>query len=119
MVYRDDENLEILYANKRLVEIYECSSLEEFRKFTGNSFKGCVHEDDWEFVNETIAAQIEISDGYDYVRYRARTAKGNIVAVEDFGRLVESRIDGNMFYVFIIDIEKKERIYRNHMLGYV
>ncbi len=119
LVYRDDEKQEILYANKRLIQIYECENLEEFRKFTGNSFKGCVLEEEWEYVQNTIATQVEISEGYDYVRYRARTAKGNIIAVEDFGRLVESPEEGNMFYVFIIDIEKKERIYRNHVLGFV
>ena len=113
LVYRDNETLEILFANKRLMSIYECDTLEEFRTLTGNSFKGCVHPDDWEHVKETIAKQIDISDGYDYIRYRATTAKGNIRLIEDFGRLVHSPDDGDIFYVFIIDYENKEKIYED------
>ena len=107
LVYRDNETQEILYANKKLMEIYECSTLEEFRRFTGNSFRGCVYEADWELVQLKIVNQLELSSGYDYVRYRARTAKGNIRLIEDFGRLVRTPDDGDIFYVFIIDLETK------------
>ena len=107
LVYRDNESQEILYANKKLMEIYECSTLEEFRRFTGNSFRGCVFKDDWELVQLKIANQLELSGGYDYVKYRALTAKGNIRLIEDFGRLVRSPDDGDMFYVFLIDLENK------------
>ena len=113
LVYRDNEAQEILYANKKVQEIYECSSLEEFRILTGNSFKGCVLPSDWELVQSTIDRQIDISAGYDYVQYRARTAKGRIIKVEDFGRLVHSADDGDIFYVFIIDLDNKELIFQN------
>ena len=111
LVYRDNESQEILYANKKLQEIYDCESLEEFRKLTGNSFRGCVFDEDWEIVQSTINSQVGISDGYDYVQYRAKTAKGRIIMIEDFGRLVHSDDDGNIFYVFIVDLENKEKIY--------
>lgn len=111
LLYRDNDEQEILYANKRLWKIYECESLEEFRKFTGNSFRGCVHPDDWDKIQRTIYEQVEISEGYDYVRYRIKTAKGNIKVIEDFGRLVHSKNDGNIFYVFMIDFEAKEKLW--------
>ena len=111
LLYRDNENLEILYANTRLLKIYDCESLEEFRKFTKNSFKGCVHPEDWEEVQKTIYEQIEVSAGYDYVRYRIKTAKGHIKIIEDFGRLVHSKEEGNIFYVFIIDFVEKEKLW--------
>ena len=113
LVYRDNEAQEILYANKKVQEIYECSSLEEFRILTGNSFKGCVLPSDWELVQSTIDRQIDISAGYDYVQYRAKTAKGRTIMIEDFGRLVHSPDDGDLFYVFIIDLENKEKTYKN------
>lgn len=111
LLYRNNEQLEILYANTRLWKIYECNSLEQFKKFTGNSFRGCVHPDDWENVQKTIYEQIGISDGYDYVRYKIRTAQGNIKIVEDFGRLVHSKDEGDIFYVFIIDFVEKEKLW--------
>ena len=111
LLYRNNETQEILYANSRLWKIYECESLEQFKKFTGNSFKGCVYHKDWDKVQKTIYEQIEISEGYDYVRYRIKTAKGNIKIVEDFGRLVHSKDDGDIFYVFIIDFVEKEKLW--------
>ena len=111
LLYRNNEQLEILYANTRLWKIYECESLEQFKKFTGNSFRGCVHPDDWDNVQKTIYEQVDISDGYDYVRYKIQTAKGNIKIVEDFGRLVHSKDEGDIFYVFIIDFLAKEKLW--------
>ena len=111
LVYRANESQEILYANKRVLEIYECETLDEFRKFTGNSFKGCVIDEDRDTTQKLIENQIESSNGYDYVLYKARTAKGNIRMIEDFGRLVHSESDGDIFYVFMIDLEDKEKIY--------
>ena len=113
LVYKDNEAQEILYANKRILEIYECETLEEFRIFTGNSFRGCVLPKDWDIVQSIINEQISISHGYDYVQYRAKTAKGQIRLIEDFGRLVHSPDDGDIFYVFMIDLEDKEKIYHN------
>ena len=52
LLYRNNEQLEILYANTRLLKMYECESLEQFKKFTGNSFRGCVHPDYWENVHK-------------------------------------------------------------------
>ena len=112
LLYRDNEEQEILYANSKLLQIYECNSLDEFRRLTGNSFKGCVHEEDIDIVNEVIHAQIEISEGFDYVRYRIKTAKGNIKVVEDFGQLVHTETD-DIFYVFIIDFEHKEKLWES------
>ena len=111
LLYRNNEQLEILYANTRLWKIYECESLEQFKKLTGNSFRGCVHPDDWGNVQKTIYEQIEISDGYDYVRYKIKTAAGNIKVVEDFGRLAHSKDEGDIFYVFIIDFLEKEKLW--------
>lgn len=111
LLYRNNEQLEILYANTRLLKMYECESLEQFKKFTGNSFRGCVHPDDWENVHKTIYEQIEISEGYDYVRYKILTAKGNTKIVEDFGRMVHSEEEGDIFYVFMIDFVAKEKLW--------
>ena len=112
LVYRDNEAQEILFANKRVQEIYECESLEEFRAFTKNSFRGCVFDHDWEMVQTTINDQLSSSNGYDYIQYRARTAKGRLIMIEDFGRLVHSPDDSDIFYVFIIDLGKKKRIHQ-------
>jgi PAS domain-containing protein len=113
LVYRNDDSGEILFANKRLLEIYECDSMEEFREFTGNSFRGCVHEDDYDIVIQSIEKEIEDQDEYDYVQYRALTKGGNIKIIEDYGRLLHSTNNGDLFYVFMLDYEQKHQIYKS------
>ncbi len=110
LVYRANENADIIYANKQLIDMYECDNMEDFKNFTGGSFKGCVHKDDYETINNLIKSEIEESE-YDYVQYRALTKTGKTIIVEDFGRLRHSSNDGDMFYVFMIDLNEKQTIY--------
>ena len=59
-----------------LVRLFGCSDAEQFRALTGNTFKGIVHPDDWEWVSASISEQMERSDS-DYVRYRIIRADGD------------------------------------------
>lgn len=116
--YHADDDLSVLSLNKELMTIYECDSQDEFRQFTGNSFKGMVHPDDLESVLEEIDSQIENSN-IDYVEYRIITKKGNIKYIQNYGRFLNTDNYGGIFYVFIYDItaeklqkeaEEKERL---------
>lgn len=111
LVYRNNENQEIMFANKMLMDLYECSSMQEFREFTGNSFKGLVYPDDWYFIQECIEQQIKDYAGYDYIMYRAITKTGKMILVEDYGRLCVSDDDGELFYVFMLDYGRKQENY--------
>ena len=42
-IYKTDETGELLYANEAVCRIYGCHSQEEFREFTGFTFRGMVH----------------------------------------------------------------------------
>ncbi len=109
LVYRNDEKQQILFANRRILELYECDDMREFMEFTGESFKGCVHPNDWYFIQECIDQQIRDNDGYDYIQYRALTKNGNTVLIEDYGRLSVSDDDGEVFYVFMLDYQNKQK----------
>ncbi len=111
LVYRNNDNLDIVFANQRLINIFGCRTMEEFRLFTGNSFRGCVYEEDWKFIQECIDRQVNEYDGYDYVQYRARTKDGKIKYIEDYGRLYHAENGEELFYVFMLDLEEKERNY--------
>lgn len=103
-VYRADGNEEILFANKKTLEIFECSSYHEFLQLTGGTFKGLVYDEDYEKTNQSIWKQIdnyEANKNVDHVIYRVKTAKGNIKELDDFGNLVEDEQLGRLFYVFI------------------
>ena len=110
LVYRAKAPYEILYANNQLLSLYECESLEELRNFTGNSFKGCVADEDWEAVQTTIKRQLALSNDFDYLQFRIKTAKGTTKLLENYGRLITSADDGDSFYVFVLDVMQKERL---------
>ena len=110
LVYRAKAPYEILYANNQLLRLYECESLEELRNFTGNSFKGCVADEDWDEVQTTIKRQLALSNDFDYLQFHIKTAKGTTRMLENYGRLVTSADDGDSFYVFVLDVMQKERL---------
>ena len=110
LVYRAKAPYEILYANNQFMQLYECDSLDELRSFAGNSFKGCVVDEDWDGLQQTIKNQLALSNDFDYVQFRAKTARGNVKQLENYGRLIPSVDDGDSFYVFVVDVKQKERV---------
>lgn len=111
LIYRAGQGEEIIYANRGLLRIFQCKTLEEFRAHTGNSFQGLVHPEDLKAVEESIQSQIEASQyDLDYVEYRIRRKDGAIRWIEDYGHFVHSESAGDIFYVFLGDAtEKRER----------
>lgn len=111
-IYHADGNEEIIYANKALLRIFMCDTMKEFRQLTGNSFRGLVHPEDLEEVEESIRDQIDKSQyDLDYVEYRIIRKDGAIRWLEDYGHFVRSKSSGDIFYVFVGDsTEKRERL---------
>ena len=108
LIYRADGNEEIIYANKALLRIFQCDSMDEFREMTGNTFKGLVHPEDLEEVEESITNQIKGSQfDLDYVEYRITARDGSIRWIEDYGHFVHSDKVGDLFYVYIADATEK------------
>jgi len=111
LIYYAKEPEEIIYANQALLRIFQCSTMEDFRAFTGNTFRGMVHPDDRDAIEESIYAQVEASQyDLDYVEYRIIRKDGTVRWLEDCGHYVHRRELGDIFYVFLWDAtEKHER----------
>lgn len=108
-MYRADGEEEIIYANTAMLRLFNCSTMEEFREWTGNSFKGIVHPDDLLRVEASIRQQIKESHyDLDYVEYRIIARNSEIRWVEDYGHFIHSEAaGGDVFYVFIADATEK------------
>lgn len=105
LIYRADEKEEIIYANQALFRIFNCDNLKEL---TGNSFKGMVHPDDLEKVEQSIKEQILHSQyDLDYVEYRIIQKGGEIRWIDDYGHFIRSHTVGDIFYVFVGDATEK------------
>ncbi len=105
-IYKDDESLELIYANHMVFDIFGCDDLEDFKALTGYTFKGLVHPDDYDSVDEALKDQIERGDN-DYLEYRIIRKDGSIRWVDDHGHFTETEAYGGIFYVFISDITDK------------
>ncbi len=111
MIYRAHGAEEIIYANRGLLRILRCDSWEQFQKLTGGSFRGLVHPEDLDEVEESIKRQIADSQyDLDYVEYRVICRDGTISWIEDYGHFAHGESMGDFFYVFLGDAtEKKDR----------
>lgn len=108
LIYHADSSEEIIYANKALLRIFQCSTLCEFRELTRNSFQGFVYPKDLEAVEQSIREQIANSQyDLDYVEYRIQRKDGKIRWMEDYGHFIHSDTVGDIFYVFIGDATEK------------
>ncbi len=112
LIYRADGDEEILYANRGLLRLLQCEDMAQFREMTGNSFRGLVHPDDLEQVEESIARQISASHyDLDYVEYRVIRRDGTVRWIEDYGHFANIPSAGGIFYVFLGDAtEKRDRL---------
>ena len=111
-IYHADGDEQLIYANRSMLRIFNCETLQEFRELTGNSFRGIVHPEDLEAVEKSIWEQIAHSQyDLDYVEYRIIQKGGQIRWIEDYGHFLHSETIGDVFYVFAADAtEKRNRI---------
>ena len=94
--------------NKKLCEIFGCANEQEFRQLTGNSFKGIVHPDEYEEVENNIRRQIaSSSDNIDHVTYHFIRKDGTVGMLDDYGHFSNSETYGEIYYVFVQDISKQ------------
>ena len=109
-IYKADGKEELLYANQAVCHIFGCDTLEEFKAFTGYTFRGMVHPGDYERISASIRDQIRTSrHDLDYVEYRIIRRDGEIRWIDDYGHYVESEVHEGLFYVFISDITDKRQ----------
>lgn len=108
-IYHADGKEELIYANDAMVRLFNCESVEEFRELTGNSFRGIVHPEDLELVEQSIKEQIaQSSYDLDYVEYRIVAKGGGIRWIDDYGHFIRSAVAGDIFYVFAGDATEKK-----------
>ncbi len=113
-IYHADGNEEFIYISSQMVKIMGCGTEEEFRRYTGNSFRGLVHPDDLEATEAAINHQINSNSGMtDRVKYRIIKADGQMIWIDETGHFVHSEVYGDIFYVFVIEVTD-EHDHRTH-----
>ena len=107
-IYKADEKKELLYANKAVWNIFGCGSLEEFKAYSGYSFRGMVHPEDYEKAVSAKEERIKAGQsGPDSVEYRIIRKDGEIRWIDDFSHYMDAEVYHGLYYVFISDITSK------------
>ncbi len=110
-LYKAEEPYELLYANRAVLRIYGCDTLEEFQALTGFTFRGMVHPDDFDAVKASIEQQIIMTeDQTDYAEYRIIRRDGRIRWIDDYGHYAGTKVYGGIYTVFISDITEKREL---------
>ena len=113
-VYEATEEEKLLYVGPNVVRMYGCKDLDDFMAYTGGTFKGMVHPEDYNRITNQIQAQTFLGEKrHDYVRYRILPKGGEVRYIEDFGHLLHSADGKDYFYVFILDVDQNEYFNRN------
>ncbi|MCR5107395.1 MAG: PAS domain-containing protein [Lachnospiraceae bacterium] len=112
-IYKEADKRELIYASKRVLEIFGCENLAEFKELTGYTFDGMVYKEDFDRIQASIDSQIDSDEGdsMDYVVYRIVRKDGEIRWVDDYGHYSYSPEYGDVYYVFISDITDKKKMH--------
>ena len=113
-MYKAEEPLELIYANRATLRIFGCDTLEQFKELTGYTFRGLVHPEDFEAIQNSINSQIEETgadeEKLDFVEYRITRRDGSVRYVTDYGRLAQMPGYGSVYIVFINDDTERRRV---------
>ncbi|MBQ5431521.1 MAG: EAL domain-containing protein [Lachnospiraceae bacterium] len=104
MIYRAEGDQEILQINQGLLEIFECSTYEEFQEWTSGSFHGFVYHEDLDRVSALIRRQIAHQEtAFLHATFRIKTKKWHLKHVEAFGQLHYDSMHGDVIRFFLAD----------------
>lgn len=102
VVYKADATGEILYANKALIELFECKDFEDFLNATNGSFRSAIVPDELEYVESNIERQMaQNRKKYDHIFFHILTKNSRAVYVEGYGKMVEDEEHGEVYYAFL------------------
>ncbi|MBR6159995.1 MAG: EAL domain-containing protein, partial [Lachnospiraceae bacterium] len=94
-----DNERKIVYANKRLAEIFECESVEELLDFVGGSVNGFFTVTSEEIVmKDAVFRGNDPANFSDYTFYNIKTKKSNILRVVNHWKIDSPSENERMIY---------------------
>ncbi len=113
-IYDAEEPESINYADEMTASLFGCGSVEEFMTYTGGTFKGMVHPEDYDQLRKVIAAQQQHSSrDIDLVDYRIIRKDGEVRKIRDLAYCAFNG-DHKHYYVYMVDITDLEQFYNDN-----
>lgn len=96
---------ELIFFNDLIVSMYGCESREEFKEYTGNTFRGMILPEDLEESMKAVNYLVDNSENrLGHIVHRIRRKDGAIRKLDEYGHLIHSDDFGEVCFVFSIDI---------------
>ncbi|MFV0636591.1 diguanylate cyclase domain-containing protein [Mitsuokella sp. WILCCON 0060] len=96
----------ILFINKAMVSLFECSNVSEFMNYTKENADNVICPCDRKRVAEIVYRELAENPGRTYsLIYRIRTAKGNKKWVSSIWRRAHNVNYGEVYYASIVEYE--------------
>ena len=115
-IYYAGGDEEIIYANREVIYLFGCENIEEFRKYTQNSFRGMVHHKDFgPFVKNDIYGEVFnvfITDISDKMKESLKQKKEMINIAADRELLQKVLACTIYSYIQLYMIHPKDNYYR-------
>lgn len=93
---------EILYANARVIDMFECNNIDDFRNYVGRFFKNAIVPEDFGKVNADISEQVKSrSTATKQLTFRVKTINGNIKRVYHVGKVFGKTPYGTIYSAFM------------------
>ena len=93
---------EILYVNARILDMFECSSVDDFRNYAGRFFKNAIVPEDYGRTNTDISEQVKSrSTATKQLTFRVKTINGNIKRVYHVGKVFGKTPYGTIYSAFM------------------
>lgn len=113
IIYRADKmDDEILFANREMIRLTGCQSMDELLTYTQGSFRNLIRQEERKTVEQDIWTQIEDGHRNDYIHFHLKKQDGSLLEVLDHGRIVENERYGKVFYVLIMDYASMKRHFK-------
>jgi diguanylate cyclase (GGDEF)-like protein len=113
IIYRADKmDDEILFANREMIRLTGCQSMDELLTYTQGSFRNLIRQEERKTVEQDIWTQIEDGHRNDYIHFHLKKQDGSFLEVLDHGRIVENERYGKVFYVLIMDYASMKRHFK-------
>lgn len=105
---------EILYANARVIDMFECNNIDDFRNYAGRFFKNAIVPEDYGRTNTDILEQVKSrSPLTKQLTYRVKTANGNIKRVYHVGKVFGKTPYGTIYSAFMSEDDLAMKKYFN------
>ncbi|MCR5417530.1 MAG: EAL domain-containing protein [Lachnospiraceae bacterium] len=102
VIFRADDERELIFVNDSIVRFYECDDPQDFAEYVQGHYDGLINPLQREEVIEDLMAQInEKNQRSGYVFYSICTKSGKNVRVVNHWSIFEDEIEGTLIYAWM------------------